>query len=83
MGDLGAAAGAVRAAPWPALAAAKSETARPAKLVTASPATTTHAVAVEATRWTRPSIVRRANSRARDRPSCAIRSSISAMISGP
>ena len=72
-----------RGTTWRALAAAKSETARPPKLVTTRTATTVQTVAVEAMRWTSPSTARRMNIPVRERPSCGMRSSISATISGP
>jgi hypothetical protein len=74
----------VRGTTWcVALAAAKPETARPPKLVAARAAATVQAVAVEAMRWTSPSTARRMNSPVRERPSSAMRSSMSATISGP
>jgi hypothetical protein len=73
----------VRATTLRALAAAKSETARPPKLVAARTATAVQTVAVEAMRWTSPSTAKRMKSLLRERLSCAMRSSISAMISWP
>jgi hypothetical protein len=68
---------------WGAWAAARSETARPPKLVAARTATTVQTVAVEAMRWTSPSTASRRTSRVGERRSYAMRSSTSATISGP